>query len=235
MTGLKKRGFLVLLSLAALLLLLTACGGYQTLWNITARDEISGQAFTANLAVRRGGVGGSYTSFVSAKPLNELKDKIVKRVVDAQELEAAVYQEQYVLFTQKSDNGTSSFLLARVPNTEGDEQPRYALFAPVASFGEVETGGGESLVYFPYHLVKNAEIQMYPGQSVIPDGTAYPADAEIDAFEAFYRALAAGETQRAGDVLKVKNTKSGKTMRLTFYKEQGTKMVRFSAAPSAKN
>ena len=53
--------------------------------------------------------------------------------------------------------------------------------------------------------------------------------------EAFYQALAAGETQREGDVLKVKNTKSGKTMQLTFYEGQGRKMVRFSAAPSAEN
>ena len=51
----------------------------------------------------------------------------------------------------------------------------------------------------------------------------------------FYQALAAGETQREGDVLKVKNTKSGKTMQLTFYEGQGRKMVRFSAAPSAEN
>ena len=96
-------------------------------------------------------------------------------------------------------------------------------------------GGKRGVVIEKYHLVKNAEIQMYPGQSVIPDGTAYPADTEIDAFEAFYHALAAGETQREGDVLKVKNTKSGKTMQLTFYEGQGTKMVRFSAAPSAEN
>lgn len=137
------------------------------------------------------------------------------------------------MFTKKEAESSAFFLLARVPNAEGDEQPRYALFAPVASFGQAETGGGESLVYFPYHLVKNTEIQMYPGQSVTRRARL-SGGAEIDAFEAFI-ALAAGETQREGDVLKVKNTKSGKTMQLTFYEGQGRKMVRFSAAPSAEN
>ena len=193
---------------ALLLLTLPACGGYQTLTHITARDGLSGQSFSAKLVARRGEVGGSFTSFVSSDSLIELKEKIQKRAVDAENIDTAVYQEQYILFTKKEAESSAFFLLARVPNAEGDEQPRYALFAPVASF---------------------------PGQSVIPDGTAYPADAEIDAFEAFYHALAAGETQREGDVLKVKNTKSGKTMQLTFYEGQGTKMVRFSAAPSAEN
>lgn len=224
----KRTKFLPILLTALLLLTLPACGGYQTLTHITARDEISGQAFTAKLTVRRGEVGGSFTSFVSSDSINELKEKIQERAVDAGTIDTAVYQEQFILISRKNSGSTDFFLLARVPNAEGDEQPRYALFAPVASFGQTETGGGESLVYFPYHLVKNAEIQMYPGQSVILDGTAYPADAEIDAFEAFYHALATGETQREGDVLKVKNTKSGQTMRLTFYEGQGTKMVRFS-------
>ena len=232
---LKRTKFLSILLTALLLLTLPACGGYQTLTHITARDGLSGQSFSAKLVARRGEVGGSFTSFVSSDSLIELKEKIQKRAVDAENIDTVVYQEQYILFTKKEAESSAFFLLARVPNAEGDEQPRYALFAPVASFGQAETGGGESLVYFPYHLVKNAEIQMYPGQSVIPEGTAYPADAEIDAFEAFYQALAAGETQREGDVLKVKNTKSGKTMQLTFYEGQGRKMVRFSAAPSAEN
>ena len=43
----------------------------------------------------------------------------------------------------------------------------------------------------------------------------------------FYQALAAGETQREGDVLKVKNTKSGKTMQLTFYEGREGKWCGF--------
>lgn len=214
---------------------LPACGGYQTLTQITARDELSGQSFSAKLFARRGEVGGSFTSFVSSDPIHELKEKVQERAVDAKNMDTAVYQEQYILFTKKEAESSACFLLARVPNAEGDQQPRYALFAPLASFGEVETGGGASYVYFPYHLVKNAEIQMYPGQSVIPDGAAYPAAAEMAAFEAFYQALTACETRRDGNALKIQNTKSGKTMRLTFYEEQGTKMVQFSAGPSDAN
>lgn len=219
--------FLLLLSL----LILPACGGYQSLSSIIARDEISGQSFTARLFVRRGEPGGSFTSFASSSSLTELAEKIAERAENTGDLQSAVYQEQYVLFTQKNGGETACFLLARVPDAEGDEQPRYALFAPVASFGQMEMGDGASYVYFPYHLVQNTEIQMYPGQSVIPDGAAYPAVAGPEAFEAFYQSLSACETQREGGVLKVDHIKSGKTIRLTFYEEQGTEMVRFSADP----
>lgn len=84
-------------------------------------------------------------------------------------------------------------------------------------------------MYFPYHLVRNAEIQMYPGQTAIPDNAAYPADAEIAAFGALYQELAACETLREGNAISVTNTKSGRTMRLTFYEAQGQSMVLFSA------
>lgn len=210
------------------MLALPACGGYQTLIQITARDELSGQSFSAKLFARRGEVGGSFTSFVSSDPIHELKEKVQERAVDAKNMDTAVYQEQYILFTKKEAENSACFLLARVPNAEGDQQPRYALFAPVASFGEEETGGGESLVYFPYHLVKNAEIQMYPGQSVIPDGAAYSADAGIESFEAFYQAQYHCEVSRNGDALRVKNMQSGRAILLTFYEEQGAEMVRFS-------
>lgn len=215
------------------MLALPACGGYQTLTRITARDELSGQSFSAKLFVRRGETGGSFTSFVSSDSINELKEKVQEHAVDAENMDTVVYQEQFILISRKNSGSTDFFLLTRVPNAEGDQQPRYALFAPVASFGEMETGGGASYVYFPYHLVKNVEIQMYPGQSVIPDGAAYPTDAEIEAFQAFYQALAACDTRREGDGLTVKHTKSGRTMQLTFYEEQGINMVRFSAGPSA--
>lgn len=216
------------LTVALLLCLLPACGGGQILSSITARNSISGNQFSANLFVRHGNCGGSYTSFASSKSLSELKDQVKKRANGAGTLEAAIYQEKYVLFTQQVGDVTAFFLLACVPNLGRDTQPRYALFAPVASFGEEEMGDGKSLIYFPYHMLKGADIELYPGQSVIPDGTAYPADAGIEAFEAFYQALYYCEVSRNGDALRVKNTRSGRTILLTFYEEQGAEMVRFS-------
>lgn len=217
-----------LLAATLLLLLLPACGGYQTLSSITARDEISGQSFTAKMLVRRGEVGGSYTSFVSSKPLDDLKEGLLARTGNVENMQAAVYQGQYVLFTQQAGGETAFFLLARVPNAEGDEQPRYALLAPVACFGERDAGDGKSLIYFPYHLLENTEIQMYPGQTALPDGAAFPTAAEINAFEAFYRALADCGVSREGNVLRVKHMQSGRTVQIAFYEEQGVKMARFS-------
>ena len=81
--------------------------------------------------------------------IDRVKKKIQKRAVDAENIDTAVYQEQYILFTKKEAESSAFFLLARVPNAEGDEQPRYALFAPVASFGQAETGGGGKLGIFP--------------------------------------------------------------------------------------
>ena len=98
---LKRTKFLSILLTALLLLTLPACGGYQTLTHITARDGLSGQSFSAKLVARRGEVGGSFTSFVSSDSLIELKEKIQKRAVDAENIDTAVYQEQYILFTDR--------------------------------------------------------------------------------------------------------------------------------------
>lgn len=196
--------------------LLSACGGYQTTANISAHDLISEENFSSDIIALRGDHGGSFTSFLYSKPLDKLADKVLKHADDAENTEMSVYQDSYVLFNVKKDNENLFFLLARVPNVDGDgEKTRYALFTPTASFSNVER-----YIYFPYHLIENADIQLYPGQSVIPSGASFKTAADITEFEEFYRSLKYCEVVRDGNVIKVKNKRDDQWLQLKFESEQ---------------
>lgn len=208
-------------------LFLSSCGGKQFFISISAKDQISGQTFSIDRMAQNGTTNGSSNCFSSKKSLEELKNYFLPKVRDDPNTTAKIYQNEYVLFIPSAD-GDTPFLLKCTSLAIGEEDAYYTLFAPIATFGDPKENLDGDLIYIPYHLLKNPDIQYYPYQSFIPNNTTYELAVDYDAVESFYRNLANCEVTAKNDILLVKETKNGVIIQLTFYEENGADMVRFS-------
>lgn len=220
--NMKKIAFIIVFSIMSLAF--SSCGGLHNQSSIHAKDLISDENISIKINVMRSGNTSPTAYFSVNKSIEELADIIAK---SDSSLSVRTYQEKFLLI----DTATNFFLIEPVEklNEDKEDENRYALFAPIATF-EINTPTDDYInMYIPYHLIKGVTVQHYPDSE-----NAYPKTIEtesygtIDEFYDFYNKFEQCDVEKETDSLIVKNKKNNYEMRLSFIQNNNSSQVIFS-------
>ena len=168
-----KRLFALLMS-AALLLGLGACGGQHFVFNIVAKDIITGENFTANIRGYKAEIGGCHTIFEQSLDLGEIAQKLQKGSV------ATTLYDNAVLFTENTDSSMRCFVIQKLAEEAPSSNNRYICYAPTVRLQN-------EYVYFPLYLLSDPNMQFCTDQDPMSPNTAYRVRTSIDGFLRFYQ------------------------------------------------
>lgn len=200
----------ILLIFVTLSMLLSSCGGLQSLRSIHAQDILNNQKLSIKMRVRNASFGSEETTFSIGKDIEELADEITTKDPS---LSTTIYQNKYILV----QTDKTFFLLKKTENIKEDKKKdtRYTFFSPIGTFDTSLCS--TTYMYIPYHLISGIDVQYYSSyDNPYPKTLTCETTGTIDEFYEFYSHIAYCEVEKDDNRLTVTSEKNECTMEVSF-------------------
>ena len=193
----------VLLMTAALLLGLGACGGQHFVFNIVAKDIITGENFTANIRGYKAEIGGCHTVFEQSLDLGEIAQKLQKGSA------ATTVYDNAVLVAENTDSSMRCFVIQKLEEETPSSNNRYICYASTVRLQD-------EYVYFPLYLLSVPNMQFCTDQDPMSPSTAYGVRTSIDGFLCFYQNYTDCDVKQTNNELLVHNKNDDFSLSIGF-------------------